>query len=320
VSHFPAIAAGLFSAAAWGVASLLFTRFLRDHKELRAPSPAGANLFKNSLALLCFLAIWPLMGGDLPGGNTVFWLLVSGALGFALGDSLYFAALPRCGVQTTAMVGQLNVPLAALMAYFIRGESLGPVTLLGMAVSIGGVLLVLSDPVLNGGRNRVTAFRAGLMFALIHALTIASGIFVGHAGIHNVGIMPGTIVRIAGGILGAFLVAPLWGALARGLGDAADSPAQEVKAIVEPFRRPDWWKALALASVAGSVVGLIPYHVALRDLPAGVSAAMFSTTPLFTLILSRFFGERFGPRAALGTLVGFGGVVLVLYGLPPVTP
>ncbi|MDF1839394.1 MAG: hypothetical protein P1V35_16120 [Planctomycetota bacterium] len=103
MSHFPAIAAGLFSAAVWGVASILFTRFLRDHKGERPPSPAGANLFKNSLALLCFLAIWPLMGGALPGTEVTLWLLASGALGFALGDSLYFAALPRCGVQTTAM-------------------------------------------------------------------------------------------------------------------------------------------------------------------------------------------------------------------------
>ncbi|MFT5197649.1 MAG: drug/metabolite transporter (DMT)-like permease [Planctomycetota bacterium] len=317
MSHYPAIAAGLFSAAAWGVASLLFARFLRDHKGDRPPSPAGANLFKNSLALICFLAIWPLMGGGLPDSNTMVWLLISGALGFALGDSLYFAALPRCGVQTTAMVGQLNVPMAAFFAYAFKGEALSAMTMIGMGLSMGGVLLVLSDPVLNGGKSRATAFRAGIFFALLHALSIASGIFVGHVGIEDVGIMPGTIVRIVGGILGAFMVAPLWGYLARRLGDKEDSAIREVKAIVEPFKRRDWWKALALASFAGSVVGLIPYHMALRDLHPGVSAAMFSTTPLFTLMLSRAFGERFGPRAALGTLVGFGGVLLVLKGLAP---
>ena len=317
MSHYPAIAAGLFSAAVWGVASLLFTRFLRDHKGERPPSPAGANLFKNSLALICFLAIWPLMGGSLPGLSTTGWLLFSGALGFALGDSLYFAALPRCGVQTTAMVGQLNVPLAAMFGYMFKGESLGLLTMGGMGLSMGGVLLVLSDPILNGGRKRGKAYRSGLIFALIHAITIASGIFVGHAGIANVGIMPGTIVRIAGGIMGGFMVAPVWGYLARRLGDKEDSPMREVKAIVEPFKRRDWWKALALASFAGSVVGLIPYHIALRDLPSGVAAAMFSTTPLFTLLMGRFIGERFGPRAAGGTLLGFVGVILVLKGLAP---
>ncbi|MDF1839395.1 MAG: EamA family transporter [Planctomycetota bacterium] len=196
-----------------------------------------------------------------------------------------------------------------------EGQSLSATTLLGMGCSMGGVLLVLSDPLINGGKRRATAFRAGIFFALLNALSIAAGIYVGHVGIKDVGTMPGTIVRIVGGICGAFLIAPVWGFLARALGDKSDSPVKEVKAIVEPFNRKDWWKALALASFAGSVLGLIPYHVALRDLPAGVSAAMFATTPLFTLLLGRFFGERFGPRAAVGTLVGFGGVVLVLYGL-----
>ncbi len=315
MSHYPAIAAGLFSAAAWGVASLLFTRFLRDHSDERPPSPAGANLFKNALALVCFLAIWPLLGGVMPGGSVTMWLLVSGALGFALGDSLYFAALPRCGVQTTAMVGQLNVPLAALFGYLFEGEALGFVTLTGMGLSMGGVLLVLSDPILNGERKGGTAYRSGLLFALIHAVTIAAGIYVGHAGIKSVDIMPGTIVRIVGGMIGGLMLAPLWGFLANRLGDKQDSPAREVKAVLEPFRRRDWWKALALASCAGSVVGLIPYHIALRDLPSGVSAAMFSTTPLFTLLMGRFIGERFGPRAAAGTVVGFIGVVIVLNGL-----
>ena len=315
MSQSVAIGAGLFSAAAWGVASLLFARFLRDQKGSRLPSAAGANLFKNSLAFCAFLCLWPLFGGALPGPTIGFWLLLSGVLGFSLGDSLYFAAMQRCGVQTAAMVGQLNVPLAALMGYLWKDQNLSPMTLLSMGVAMAGVILVISDPVPLAGKGRASQYRAGVLFALLNAVTIASGIFVGHVGIEHVDILPGTLMRMLGGIAGAFLVAPLWGFLARALGAQDESPVREVQDLVEPFKQRSWHRPLILASVSGSVVGLLPYHVALRELPSGVSATLFATTPLFTLPLGRLFGERFGPRSVVGTLIGFAGVLGVILNL-----
>ena len=307
-----AIAAGLFSAAAWGVASLLFARFLRAQAVGRPPSAAGANLFKNCLAFGVFLCLWPLLGGALPGSTITLWLLISGVLGFALGDSLYFAALPRCGVQTAAMVGQFNVPLAALMGYLWNGEALGAKTLAFMALAMTGIVLVISDPRNARQGERRSAYKAGVLFALLNAVTIASGIFVGHVGIEEVDILPGTLIRMLGGIAGAFLVAPLWGSVARLLGDPNESARLEVRELVLPFQRRAWWKPLILASCAGSVLGLLPYHIALRELDSGVAAVMFATTPLFTLPLGRLFGERFGPRSVVGTLIGFAGVIGVI--------
>ena len=315
MSQSVAIGAGLFSAAAWGVASLLFARFLRDQKGSRLPSAAGANLFKNSLAFCVFLCSWPLFGGALPGATVGFWLLLSGVLGFSLGDSFYFAAMQRCGVQTAAMMNQLNVPLAALMGYVWKDQNLSLATMASMGVAMAGIVLVISDPVPLAGRGRAAAYRTGIFFGLLNAVTIALGIFVGHVGIENVDIMPGTLMRMLGGIAGAFLVAPLWGYLARALGAVDESPAQEVRDLVKPYRQRSWHKPLILASIAGSVVGLLPYHVALRELPSGVSATLFATTPLFTLPLGRVFGERFGPRSVIGTLIGFVGVLGVIRNL-----
>ncbi|MEZ6006059.1 MAG: DMT family transporter [Planctomycetota bacterium] len=314
-----AIAAGLFAAATWAVASLLFARFLRDHVCERPPSPAGANLFKNTIACLTFCALWPFFGGALPAGEVIFWLLISGLLGFTLGDGFYLAALPRCGVQTAAMVGQLNVPLAALLGYWFANEPLQGTTLAAMGLTMAGVLLVISDPVTARGEGRHKAFKAGVTFALLNAVTIASGIFVGHVGIKDLEIVPGAVVRLLGGMCGAFLFAPLWGSIARLLGDRSTSAAVELRGLVEPVHRRSFWKPLLTASFAGSVLGLLPYHIALRDLPGGVAAVMFATTPLFTLPLGYLFHERFGTRSVLGTVLGFAGVAGVIFSLPSAT-
>ncbi|MEZ6021551.1 MAG: hypothetical protein R3F17_16070 [Planctomycetota bacterium] len=133
------------------------------------------------------------------------------------------------------MVGQLSMPLAALLGYWFANEPLQGTTLAAMGLTMAGVLLVISDPVTaRGGRHK--AFKAGVTFALLQrAVTIASGIFVGHVGIKDLEIVPGAVVRLLGGMCGAFLFAPLWGIDRRLLGDRSTSAAVELRGLVERF-------------------------------------------------------------------------------------
>jgi drug/metabolite transporter (DMT)-like permease len=85
--------------------------------------------------------------------------------------------------------------------------------------------------------------------------------------------------------------------------------------LLAPWRDPRLAKALLVAAFFGSIIGLPLYHIGLRDLPSGAAAALFATTPLFTLPLGIFFGERHGWRAWVGTIVGFVGVVLLVRSL-----
>jgi drug/metabolite transporter (DMT)-like permease len=119
---------------------------------------------------------------------------------------------------------------------------------------------------------------------------------------------------MSGGVVGAFVVALCIGA-GRGLTGGGSSPAREVRDLVRPLHTRSMWKSLGAAALFGSVLGLLPYHLALRDLPGGVAAVLFATTPLFTLPLGLLFGERHGLRAVLGTLIGFAGVVGVVWSL-----
>ncbi len=299
--------AALAASATWGLGSLLFARLLREG----GASPNAANLFKNTLAALCFVAILAATGEHLPVGPDLLVLLASGALGFAAGDTLYFAALPRAGVQTTAVVCQIHTPLVVFVDWLVYDDMLPARSLWCIPLVLLGVLLVVFD---RGQRQKNQTQRwSGIGMAALAAAVMAVAVVIGGEAMDDEALWGGTVVRMAGGIAGS-LVLGAGLALWRGARRARD-PARPLLELTAPWRDARLAKALLLAAFFGSIIGLPLYHIGLRDLPSGAAAALFATTPLFTLPLGFFFGERHGWRAWLGTIVGFVGVVLLVRSL-----
>lgn len=294
----PALAA-LGASATWGLGSLFFRRLLGRASALRPPSPGALNLFKNSVAACAIGLLWMIGGAELPTRESLPWLVASGLLGFSIGDTLYIAALPRAGVQRAAMVVLLQVPLAALIAYLCFDSRLSWGVIGSMVVLLAGVLLVLAEAGDDAPQARA-ARRRGLL--LVSAATLAYGvnIVLGHRGLASGALFGGSLVRVGAGIVGAFLVTPL---------EQRVVPVPEAFAeLSRPLRERGLLGPLLLAVAANSIIGLPLFHFALHGLEPGIAAVLCSTTPLFTLLLGRFFGERHGALAWLGTLVGFAGI------------
>jgi len=304
----PALAA-LGSAATWALGSHLFRRSLArgGSSGERAPTAAAANLFKNTLAFVVFAVIVAASGGILPDFERWPALLFSGLFGFAIGDTLYFAALPRCGVQIAAMVGLVHVPAAVLLGWILHGERLAPLALVGAAAIVAGVALVLSEAPRGPALDARTR-RTGIVYAAIAALAQAVGVVVGHGAMQGAEVLGGTLARMSGGIVGAFVIA-----IALGFASSSSRVGAELANLVRPWRSRADRSGLLLAALFGSVIGLPLFHLALRGLPSGVAAVLFATTPLFTLPLGLALGERHGIRAALGALLGLGGVAGVVF-------
>ncbi len=295
----------LVAAGTWALASHLIARILAHLAPDRRPSPAAINLLRCTLALLGFGVLWALLGGARPSPVAWLGLIVSGALGFALGDHLYFAALPRVGVQTSAVIGLANVPLAALGGWLWLDQPLPARVLVSMGVVLAGVLLVLCDG--SGTETKGGSARGGHLLALGAAISWAAATLGGHAAMQGAGVFVGAFGRLLGALLGALLLILLV-ALRRG-----GSLRQELHHLARPFRSPSLLSLLAPAVLCASLLNLIPFHFALQALPGAIGALLFSCTPLFTLPLAPLFGEVVGLRTLLGTglgLLGVAGVIL----------
>lgn len=299
-----AVLAALWAALSWAFGSVYFARALAA---TGGPAPAAANTFKNCLALSAFLVLLPFGADGWPAPRASAILVVSGILGFTLGDSFYFAAIRRCGIQTAATVALLYVPLAALLDRLLYGATLTPQQLAGMGVTLGGVLLVVTDSRARAAGQGLDPRqkRIGVYFSLGVVVVIAGAVVLGHGESVGCGIVPMALLRMGGGVCGALPLAWV-------LGRRPARVRTGLAVIVAPFRggaaRP---RALWIAC-GFAVAGLVPYHFALRELPGGIGAILFATTPLFTLLLGRMSGERYGARGLIGTLVGFAGVALIV--------
>jgi drug/metabolite transporter (DMT)-like permease len=106
--------------------------------------PLPLNFFKGALALLLLTPTIYLVGGDLlPDEPWTTWamLAVSGFLGIALADTMFFISLERLGAGLTAVVDTSYAPIIMGLSYIWLGERLGTADLLGAALIASGLLV-----------------------------------------------------------------------------------------------------------------------------------------------------------------------------------
>ena len=303
---------GLLAAASWGLGCLMFDR-AHSHpvSSARPPSAAGMNLFKNGLATVCFVLVAAIMGSTYPAPDSFWPLFWSGVIGFAIGDSLYFAAFPLAGVQVTAMMGNLMAPIAGLIAWTFLDESFEAQSFLWMAVVLGGVSLVILDPAKRQKseprRPRKQLF-TGLLFAFGAAVCQGAAIVIAHSSFEGVAILPGTTVRLVGGLAAALVIAGLVSLLPSGR-----SSGVGLAETLRPIRSVTLMRALLIPTFFATLVSLPLHSATVQVAPGHLSALILSTSPLFILPLGFKFGVRQGPISVLGTLIGFGGVAGLIW-------
>lgn len=321
--------AALLTALCWLCSSMAFAVASRE---------AGAdatNLFRLYAALLPLAVLgwlttgscWPTEGD--PGAVT--WLAVSGLVGLTIGDLALFHALgtigPRLGSVIMALWPGMTVGIDAL-----RGAVPSTPELVGIALTVGGVMLVLRRSREGSWRPELPPrqWTVGIVCAFVGALGQAAGFVIASDAMQPVvgmaaagdamqpvvgmaaagdAMQPGaeggaaippllaTIVRMVAATIGMQLVAALRG------------KSLVMKAVLQNRRAH---VAAWLGATFGPVLGVWLSMVAAKDVASrGVASALMSTTPVFMLpIAVRVYGARVGPLAVLGTLLAVAGVAV----------
>ena len=184
-----------------------------------------ANFWRLSFAALLLAAYAHIWGGGLA-GSALPVFLVSGCIGFGIGDMALFQALPRLGSRLSVMLTLcLSSPLAALMEWWWLRTGLSAAEIVCGLVILVGVALALApgaaEPLARPGLVR------GLSFGLLASLCQAAGAVLSRKGYamartagENIDGITAAYQRILGGLaLGAiFLLAlrrdSVWAALA----------------------------------------------------------------------------------------------------------
>ncbi len=259
------IAAALF----WSVAIILFKKSGDNF------SPMALNLFKCTVTLVLLILTLLLCGIDFfPEKPAYDWIMfcVSGLLGIALADTLFFIALSRLGAGMTAIVDCLYLPIVIFISFVFLDEILGIKGLLGAALVFTAIFVG------SASKKGITVtgidFFVGIILGIFAISLIAGSIVMVKRLLEDTNVLWASFARVLAGTLGLYLVVLL-------------SPARK-RLLAELYPSKTWFSVLP-ASVAGNYLAMIAWLAGMKYTMVSVAAVLNQLSTVFIFVLAAIF-------------------------------
>jgi len=281
----------LASAVVWALSVVLF-RIAGERVH-----PLAMNLFKNWLAF-GLLAVTVAIGGggipDLPLKTTGIFVL-SGILGIALSDWLFFTALVKLGAELTAIVDCAYSPFVIILSFLFLGERMKGLQIAGALLIVGAVLLITqkkSDEKIS--RHNLLA---GIGIGVFSMFLTAGGIVLAKPFLPGVPVVWATFIRMAGGAVAGTI---LWGAHPRR------------KELIRPLRPGPEYKILVPAAFLSAYLSVLIWTAGMKYTQASVASALNQTNTIFIFLLAAvILKEKITPLKLAAVVLAIAGATLV---------
>jgi drug/metabolite transporter (DMT)-like permease len=283
----------LLSALLWAVAVILF------RISGRSVHPYGLNLFKNVLSLALLTGVLEILHRPLflqvpPSRYGLF--LLSGFLGIAVSDTLFFMALNILGAGLTAIVDCFYSPFIIFLSFAFLGEKLNAAQMTGILLIIGAVLTIAWTSRGENSRLSKPVLWRGIMFGILAMFFVAVGIVIIKPALARTDVLWATEIRLAGGVIGLVPIIAFH---------------RKKKEILRPLFRAANWKVLVSGSVFGSFFSLIFWVGGMKYALASVAGILNQMTTIFIFILAALFlKEKATPRKIIAVILAFAGAFI----------
>ena len=299
--------AALGAAIMWTISTVMWGRI-----DLSA---IGMNLFKNTLAtifLLLHLAVLavvirqPLFSAPL----SSWWLLsLSGFVGIVLGDTFYFRCIQILGPRRALMMASTGPLFAVGLGWLILDESLGFVALLGILITVSGIVVVVAD---RNAKNESPdiipgKFSTGVVLGLLGAICqVLGGILSKRGMAHDVGYwrvqdcdpVEAAFIRL---FFSAIVIAIYLGA------------KKQIGDVYRTAMKPSNLKVIVPATAMGAWLGIWFSQIAFNQSPVAIAQTLHSTCPLFAIpIVWFYYKQKISWYSVVGTIFAIVGIYLFL--------
>ena len=317
--------AGVATSGLWVVSSILFAA------GGRRLGPSTVNTTRLIFAVLLLAGVVGLATGSVvpelfPRQYLLFAL--SGLVGLTIGDQAFFTALVDIGPRLSLLIMTTAPLFAAAFGFVVLGETVPPLGLLGIALTLGGVAWVITERASSAHTEDPHLYRRGLVLAVVGAVCQAGGLLLSKQGIghgwlpkdEHAGPLVATYVRMVFALVG---MGPLLLIVHGHVALPTRWRSHETAGLGTPrsvrTKRGSRWVGAGFTfagAVVGPVLGVWMNLVAIDHLPLGIAQTLCSLSPVLILPLAAtVLRERVSPRAVLGALVAVGGTS-VLFFLP----
>ena len=234
---------------------------------------------------LCFFGtLWP----DDMDMVSIGYLALSGFTGFFITDICLFKTFVDLGPREGLVIMSLSPILSAIFSWILLAEQLSPVQIIGVLVTILGVMVVLLEK--GKETKQHPMFVSGLIAGIVAVVMQAVSMILAKKGMEcNVHPVSGNLVRLGAGLAGIVVFAAIRGEFVNDIRKMSDRRSLAL---------------IALAAMIGPVLGMILALYALASAPVGIVTTLMQITPVILLPVDHFiFKKKLTWRSIAGTLM-----------------
>lgn len=225
------------------------------------------------------------------------WLLISGMIGFVIGDLFLFQAYVEIGSRISLLIMSAVPPITAILGFFILGETITYMTILGMIITILGIGIVILSKNKEEKKVELTHPVKGLMYALLGALGQALGLIFSKLGMGNYNPFAATQIRIIAAIIGFTVIIALSNKWSEMIGAFSDKSAI---------------RDISIGAFFGPFIGVSLSLLAVQYTATGIVSTIISISPILIIPASiTIFKEKVLPKEIVGAFVTILGVILL---------
>jgi drug/metabolite transporter (DMT)-like permease len=282
------------TAVIWAFAVTLFK------KSGESVHPLALNAFKNLLAMVLFIpTIW-LLGQSLffPASRGVYLiLLLSGAIGIGIGDTLFFKSLNLLGAGLTGIVVCLYSPFIILFSFIWLQESLTLLQWFGVLLIISAILITtLRQNMAEVSPRRVVA---GIAYGFIASAAMAIGVVLMKPLLGTYPVIWVAEIRLIGGMVVLLLVLLFH---------------HRRNSIMHSLISTRNWQYTVAGSFLGAYLAMVIWIAGIKHTQASIASALNQTSTIFIFIFAGLIlKEPITVRRAFGIILAFTGAFLVSF-------
>jgi drug/metabolite transporter (DMT)-like permease len=283
----------LLTAVVWAFGVVLF-KFAGNHT-----GPFALNFFKNTVSIVLLVASMAVLGESFFPEVTArdyMILLVSGAIGVGLSDTLFLYTLKTLGAGRTALVDCLYSPFVILFSFWFLGERLTGLQFVGGGLILAGV--ALSSLERRDGELSLGKYVGGVLAGAVSMACMGVAVVMMKPFLNSYSVLWVNVTRMVGGLAVLILVLPFHSG--RG-------------AVWRAFRPGKAWKTTVPASFVASYLSLIVWVAGMKYTQTNIAALLNQTSVVWIVVLAAIFlKEPFTKVKTIAVAIAVGGSILVI--------
>jgi drug/metabolite transporter (DMT)-like permease len=227
------------------------------------------------------------------------FFVLSAFVGLVLGDTFLFKAFSEVGPRISLLIMSFAPPVAAVLAYFVLGETLGNFAIIGIIVTTFGISLVIFEK--DESTNKFTLNnKMGILWATLGMLGQAGGLILAKIALKETDVSP--FVASLTRILSAWIMLIPIGYITKRYKFGFSVYKPHKNAIYAP----------TIGAILGPYLGITLSMVAINYAKIGIASTLMATTPIMMLPISHFIlKEKLVWQSIVGAFIAVLGIGLL---------